>query len=303
MTPQDRTDFAGLIDEYRQELLVHCRRILGSAQEAEDLVQETYLRAWRAYDGFQGRSSVRSWLYRIATNACLNAIESRGRRPLPTETAEPWWAAGVVFGAQPADPAVVTETRAGVRLAVAATWRHLTPKQRAVLILRDVLNWPAAEVAVALGSTSAAVHSTLLRARARMSEAAPEPDEIAEPDDACRRDLLDRYVNAFENADAPALTRLLTEDAVCELTSSRLTGREAITRFLANECPAFGTCRMVPTTYAGHPAFATYAPGPDGRYRAYSVETLTLTPAGVSRIVSHQGTDAFRALGLPLIHR
>src|SRR5215468_3200620 len=175
-------DFATLTGRFRGELLAHCYRMLGSAEEAEDLVQETYLRAWRSYDGFEGRSSVRTWLYRIATNACLTAIERRGRRPLPSGLGAPaqdpqtpvvagpevrWlrpWPEVLVAG-RGEDPAAVAASRAGIRLAFVAALQYLSARQRAMLILRDVLGWPAAEVADLLGTTTTAVNSGLRRGR------------------------------------------------------------------------------------------------------------------------------------------
>src|SRR6266568_1240621 len=181
-------DFTSLTGQFRGELLAHCYRMLGSAEEAEDLVQETYLRAWRSYGGFEGRSSVRTWLYRIATNVCLTAIERRGRRPLPSglggpaEDPEapvvagpevPWLQPfpGALLAAEREDPAAVAVSRAGIRLAFVAALQYLSARQLAVLILRDVLEWPAAEVADLLGTTTTAVNSGLLRARTQLAQA------------------------------------------------------------------------------------------------------------------------------------
>ena len=186
MTVSD--DFTSLTGPYRGELLAHCYRMLGSADEAEDLVQETYLRAWRAYGQFEGRSSVRTWLYRIASNACLTAIQRRSRRPLPSGLSAPDGDAGaaraaapdtpwlqplpdVLLGRSPGDPAAVAVSRAGTRLAFVAALQYLSARQRAVLILRDVLEWPAAQVADLLGLTPAAVNSALRRARAQLAHA------------------------------------------------------------------------------------------------------------------------------------
>ena len=174
-------DFTGLAGQFRGELLAHCYRMLGSAADAENLVQETYLRAWRAYAGFEGRSSVRTWLYRIATNVCLTAIERRGRRPLPsglggpTEnldaplvagTEMPWLQPfpGALLAGEGEDPAAAAVSRAGIRLAFVAALQYLSARQRAMLILRDVLEWPAAEVADLLGTTTTAVNSGVRRA-------------------------------------------------------------------------------------------------------------------------------------------
>src|ERR1700677_651018 len=209
-------DFTGLTGQYRNELLAHCYRMLGSAQEAEDLVQETYLRAWRSYDGFEGRSSVRTWLYRIATNVCLTAIERQGRRPLPSglggpaDDAEaplvagpevPWLQPfpGALLAADGADPATAVVSRAGIRLAFVAALQYLSARQRAMLILRDVLELPAAEVADLLGTTTTAVNSGLRRARAQLAEALPTEDELAEPTEPDRRARLDQVSPALEN--------------------------------------------------------------------------------------------------------
>ena len=194
------TDFSRQTSEFRTELLAYCYRMLGSADEAEDLVQETYLRAWRSYGGFEGRSSVRTWLYRIATNACLTAIDRRGRRPLPSGLGGPgddpaapvpagpgvpWLQPmpGALLAAEAADPAAVAASRAGLRLALVAAWQYLSARQRAVLILRDVLDWPAAGVADLLGTSTTAVHSALRRARAQLAEVLPAEHSVTEPAD------------------------------------------------------------------------------------------------------------------------
>src|SRR5689334_7468790 len=227
-------DFTSLTGRVRGELLAHCYRMLGSAEEAEDLVQETYLRTWRSFGGFEGRSSMRTWLYRIATNACLTAIERRGRRPLPSglggpagDPAAPLAPAAEVPWLQPLpdallaaehdDPAAVTAARAGIRLALVAALQYLSARQRAVLILRDVLEWPAAQVADLLGTTTTAVNSMLRRARAQLARALPAEDEVTEPAEPGPRALLDRFAAAFENADAAALAHLLREDVALEM--------------------------------------------------------------------------------------
>src|SRR6185312_7321557 len=201
------TDFTDLTSPFRGELLAHCYRMLGSADEAEDLVQETYLRAWRSFGRFEGRSSVRTWLYRIATNACLTALERRGRQPVPD---------ALLTGAGE-DPASAVAARAGIRLALVAAQQYLPARQRAMLILRDVLGWPAAEVAGLLGTTTTAVNSGLRRARAQLARALPAEEDTAEPNDPGQRAALDRFAAAFENADADALAELLRKDAVLEM--------------------------------------------------------------------------------------
>jgi RNA polymerase sigma-70 factor (ECF subfamily) len=194
-------EFARLTDPFRPELLAYCYRMLGSVHDAEDQVQETLLRAWRSFGEFQGRASLRTWLYRIATNECLRAIEKRGRRPVPTglggpgENPEgpvatatrelPWLQPfpDALLRPESADPAAVAASRAGIRLALIAAMQYLPARQRAVLILRDVLGWRATEVAELLGTTTGAANGVLQRARANMAQAAPAEDELREPAD------------------------------------------------------------------------------------------------------------------------
>jgi RNA polymerase sigma-70 factor (ECF subfamily) len=312
-------DFASLTGQFRRELLAHCYRMLGSADEAEDLVQETYLRAWRSYQGFEGRSSVRTWLYRIATNACLTAIERRGRRPLPSglggpgeDPAAPVVAAPGVPWLQPIpdallaaphdDPAEVAASRAGVRLAMVAALQYLSARQRAMLILRDVLDWPAAEVAALLDTTTTAVNSGLRRARAQLARALPEEDDVAEPAEPELRALLDRFAVAFENGDVTTLTALLREDVALEMPPilTWFAGREDVRRFLASKL--FGTpgqFRLVPTMANGQPAFAAYEREHDGVYRAHAALVLTVTATGIARIVIFLSPGLLGAFGLP----
>jgi RNA polymerase sigma-70 factor (ECF subfamily) len=316
-------DFTSLTGRFRGELLAHCYRMLGSAEEAQDLVQETYLRAWRSFDGFEGRSSMRTWLYRIATNACLTAIERRGRRPLPSglggpggDPAAPLVAAAEVPWLQPLpdallaaehdDPAAVAASRAGIRLALVAALQYLSARQRAVLILRDVLEWPAVQVADLLGSTTTAVNSMLRRARAQLARALPTEDEVAEPAEPGRRALLDRFAAAFENADASALAELLREDVTLEMPPGPawFAGREAVTRFFETHVLATPRLfRMVPTMANGQPAFAAYRRGRDGAYEAHALQVLTVTAAGVARLVIFLDPALFGAFGLPQRYR
>ena len=312
-------DFTGLTGQFRGELLAHCYRMLGSADEAEDLVQETYLRAWRSYGGFEGRSSVRTWLYRIATNVCLTAIERRGRRPLPSGLGGPGDDPGAPVAvspevpwlqpfpdarldAAPGDPAAAAASRAGIRLAMVAALQHLSARQRAVLILRDVLEWPAAEVAELLGTTTTAVNSGLRRARAQLAQALPAEDEVAEPTEADRRVLLDRFAAAFENADIGALAELLREDVALEMPPVRtwFAGRPAVLRFITSTLfTAPGRFRMAAARANGQPAFAVYECGEDGTYGAHAVMVLTVTAAGITRIVSFLDPGLFGVFGLP----
>jgi RNA polymerase sigma-70 factor (ECF subfamily) len=313
-------DFTGLTGRFRGELLAHCYRMLGSAEEAEDLVQETYLRAWRSYEGFEGRASVRTWLYRIATNACLTAIERRGRRPLPSGLGGPAGdpEAPVVAGpevpwlqplpdallaGEQADPASVAVSREGIRLAFVAALQYLSARQRAVLIMRDVLQWPAAEAAELLGMTTTAVNSGLRRARAQLAEVLPAEDELAEPADPDRRALLDRFAAAFENADVSGLAELLREDVALEMPPllTWFAGRPDVTRFFASS-PVFaapGQLRLVPVMANGQPSFAAYQRGPDGTYRAYAVTVPTVTATGIARVVTFFDPGLFGSFGLP----
>ncbi len=311
-------DFERRTDPFRRELLVHCYRMLGSVQDAEDLLQETMLRAWRARERFDaGRASLRTWLYRIATNACLNALESRNRRPLPSgmvgpsddpeapmipRQEVPWLQPfpDAMLGAEREDPATALANRGSMRLAFVAAMQYLTPRQRAVLILRDVLDWSAAEVAGALDTTPAAVNSALQRARARL-EGAGE-DQIDEPSDLDRRALIDRYVTAFENADVAALERLLTDDAVLEMPPvlNWFVGREAYGRFIAHLFAVRGSAwRMIPTAANCQPAVGAYLRGQDGAYHVHTLQVFTVTDQGISHNVVFQDPSLFATFGLP----
>jgi RNA polymerase sigma-70 factor, ECF subfamily len=304
---RDSSAFIQDTEPLRRELFAHCYRMLGSVQDAEDLVQETYLRAWRSYGGFEGRSSVRTWLYRIATNGCLTALARRDRRVLPSgrydpepdpdappEPADPdvAWLEPVpdaLVTPESADPAVIVAAREGLRLALIASLQYLPPRQRAVLVLRDVLEFPAAEVAVMLGSTIASVKSALQRARARLAEVSPAADQITEPGWPEARALLDQYIAAFENADAGALERLLVHDAVLEAPPLRtwFAGRRTCVPFLRKHVLGTpGEWRMLATTANGQPAAATYSRDRTGKLQPYGICVLTVTSAGISRVSS-----------------
>jgi RNA polymerase sigma-70 factor (ECF subfamily) len=312
-------EFARLTDPFRAELLAHCYRMLGSVHDAEDQVQETLLRAWRSFGQFEGRSSLRTWLYRIATNACLRAIETRGRRPLPSglgapgehpegplaaATPEVPWLQPIpdaLLRPESADPAAVTASRTNVRLAFIAALQYLPPRQRAVLILRDVLGWRAAEVAELLGTTTTATNSALQRARAQLEQAAPDQDEIREPADPGDLALLNRYAAAFQNADIAALTELLHDDAVLEMPPmpAWFAGREHVGLFLRTHLLRQpGEFTMIPTAANGQPALAAYRRGRDGVYRANGIETLTFTGSRIARIVVFLDPGLFASFGL-----
>lgn len=313
-------DFPALADPFRRELLVHCYRMLGSMQDAEDLVQETYLRAWRAWERFEGRSSLRTWLYRIATTACLSALANRGRRPLPiglgTPSADPDDALvrqpGVTWleplpdaflQAGAGDPAAIVTGRESVRLAFVAALQHLPPRQRAVLVLRDVLQWRAAEVAELLEISTTAVNSMLQRARASLDQLAPSEDSVAEPSAPDQRELLDRYVRAFEAKDIAALVELFTADAVWEMPpfAAWYRGPAQIGRHLAVRCLSEpGSLQLVPAGANGQPAFASYQADPaGGGYRLVNLQVLTLAAAGVARVTAFVEPQLFAAFRLP----
>jgi len=303
-----RDTFVEVTEPFRPELLAHCYRMLGSFQDAEDIVQETYLRAWRAYDAFEGRSSVRTWLYQIATNRCLTELDrqgKQGRRVLPSglsapaadpdasmEVAEVRWLEPVPDAAvlpDWADPAAIVAAREGLRLALIAGLQHLPPRQRAVLVLRDVLAFSAAEVAVMLDTSTASVKSALQRARTRLEDLDLTAGDVAEPAEPRARAILDAYITAFENADAAALERLLVQDAVLEASPLRtwFSGRDTCVPFLRDHLLGSpGDWRLVATGANGRPAAAVYRRDGDGGYRPYGVCVLTVTDAGISRISS-----------------
>lgn len=313
-TTADRDEFARLTDPYRRELLAHCYRMLGSVDEAEDLVQETYLRAWRSYDGYEGRASLRTWLHRIATNTCLTALEGRARRPLPSGLGGPAEAPEEPLTApltdvpwlQPlpdvlVDPANVVAARGSLRLALVAALQNLPARQRAVLILRDVLAWRAAEVASLLGTSTAAVKSSLQRARARLDEVAPDEDLVEEPEGAADREVLDRYVAAFENADLDSLIDLLQDGVELEMPpyAQWYSGRPDVLRFLGARVHEKGALRMLHTRANGQPAVAMYVRGADGVFRGHSVQVLTVRKDSLARITAFLDPRALDRFGLP----
>ena len=307
-------EFAAVTEPFRRELLAHCYRMLGSIHDAEDLVQETYLRAWRAFGRFEGRSSVRRWLYKIATMACLTALETRSRRPLPSGLGAPSDDHRVALASsepsvawlQPApdallDPAAIVAGRTGVRLAFIAALQFLPARQRAVLTLRDVLAFRTAEVAEILDTTVAAVDSALRRARAQLAEAGPIEDDLAEPDEDVQRALLDGYVDAFTRADADALVNLLRADVELEMppTPTWFTGRQAVVGFLATRVlRRTDQWRMVPTHANGQPAAVAYLRTDDGRYEAHGVEVLTLIGDRIARITAFNDASLVPTFGL-----
>jgi RNA polymerase sigma-70 factor (TIGR02960 family) len=317
-------DFVAQAEPYRRELLAHCYRMLGSVQEAEDLVQETYLRAWRSFDRFEGRSSIRVWLYKIATMASLTALENRSRRPLQSDLSEPtadyrtalaasepgalWLepAPDSVFGRPWVDdPATIVASRAGIRLAFIAALQHLPPRQRAVLIFRDVLGWRAAEVADVLETTTASVNSALQRARTQIEEADVGEDTAIEPEDPRTRALLDRYVRAFESADVDSLVELLRADVEFEMPPIPfwLAGRDDVVGFLAYRVlRTAGYWRLVPVRANGQPAVALYERGEDGTLVAHGIQVLDVKGSQIARVVSFNDESLVPIFGLAPTH-
>jgi RNA polymerase sigma-70 factor (ECF subfamily) len=298
-------DFDTLTSPFRRELLAHCYRMVGSVHDAEDQLQETLLRAWRAFGDYdESRASLRTWLYRIATNVCLTALEKRSRRPLPTglvgpsdDPAAPLVPAMEVPWLQPIPDAMADRT--DLRLALVAAMQLLPARQRAILILREVLDWSAAEVAEALGTSSAAVNSGLQRARARLGDV--NADLVSEPPNPAQRALVDRYIKAFENADVQALSQLVTHDAIMEMPPvlNWYVGRDNYVGFMSRLFAWRGTdWRMIHTEANGQLAVAAYIRDGDV-YRAHTLQVLTVTGEGVSHNVVFQIPGLFEVFDLP----
>ncbi|MQA33771.1 sigma-70 family RNA polymerase sigma factor [Modestobacter roseus] len=308
--------------EHRRELTGYCYRMLGSSFDAEDAVQETMVRAWRSLDRLQGAGALRSWLYRIATNVCLDALDGRKRRALPVDLSGGEPSAPVVAslagvlpdGAwiQPAldrqvlptgaDPAELAVQRESVKLAFVAALQHLPPKQRAVLILRDVLRWRADEVAGLLETSVAAANSALQRARATLAAHRSAEDQPAPVVAAEHTELLARYLDAFERYDVEALVALLHEDAVMDMPpyAMWLRGSADIATWYTG--PGHG-CRgshVVPLEMNGNPAFAQWRPsGPGGSFEPWAVHALEFRDGLVVRTTAFLGPQLFELFGLP----
>jgi len=298
---------------HRRELLAHCYRMTGSVHDAEDLLQETLLRAWRAFDSYDpDRASPRTWLYRIATNVCLTALKGRARRPLPSGMVAPLEdpQAPMTLGVEvpwlqpfPTDPAEVAAARGSLRLAFVAAMQLLPARQRAILILRDVLDWPAAEVAEALGTTVAGVNSGLQRARARVGESGLREDDVDEPAGARDRAVIDEYMTAFQAADLGTLRRLLVADAVLEMPPvlNWLAGRDRYIRFIARSYSMRGIdWRMLRIEANGQPALAAYNRADDGYYRAHTLQVFAVASGAITHTVAFQDNSLFEAFSLPL---
>jgi RNA polymerase sigma-70 factor (ECF subfamily) len=317
----DEEAFRELIDPYRGELQLHCYRILGSVQDAEDLVQETLLAAWRGLERFDGRSSLSTWLYRIATNRCLNALRDTGRRPRkakpmaeppePTRRGEPIWLEpypdallDAVADTSPG-PEARYELKEAVGLAFVAALQHLPPRQRAVLVLRDVLGFRATEVADMLETSEAAVKGALQRARATLETRLPAGDRELAPLPRSRREreLVRRFAEAVENGDVDGVVTLLTADAWLKMPPQRFEyqGHAAIARFLHDRAVRRGRpLRLAPTRANGQPAFGCYLPDAQTAIaRPYGLMVLTLQGHRISAITWFGDSSAFPHFGLP----
>jgi RNA polymerase sigma-70 factor (ECF subfamily) len=313
-------EFEAATAPYRRELFAHCYRMTGSAGEAEDLVQETYLRAWQAFGRFEHRSSVRTWMYQIATNAAISALRRSRRRPVPSGLGAP--SADPDAPAQPApdgvswlepvpdrlvidetaDPAEVVAARHGVRLALVAAYQLLPPRQRAALILCEALDLSAAEAAAALEVSVPAVKSLLQRARASVAAAAVTDADLAEPTDEGARRVLDQYLAAFERSDLEAIKRLLTDDAVLEMTgtASWFSGKATCQRFIAAQAIGSpGDWVMLPLRANGQLAAAAYHRGAGGTYHAFAIVVLATTRTRLRRISLFGDPALFARFGLP----
>jgi RNA polymerase sigma-70 factor (ECF subfamily) len=305
MPEADAGTFEAAVSPYRRELLAHCYRMTGSVQEAEDIVQDTYLRAWRAFSRFEQRSSVRTWLYRIATNACLTALARRSRRPLPSglgpPSADPLapplpeppgvrWLEPVpdhLVTGEAGNPADIVVARHSVRLALVAALQVLPPRQRAALILCDVLSLTPADAAKVLDVSVAATKSLLQRARARLAKESLSLENLVEPSDNGARHVLDQYMAAFEQSDMAALERLLADDAALEMTGTTtwFSGKATCVPYIsAFAIGSPGDWKMTPLHANGQLAAAAYHRADDGAYHPFAIVVLATTATHLKRI-------------------
>jgi RNA polymerase sigma-70 factor (TIGR02960 family) len=317
----DQLAFQELTDPFRRELQLHCYRILGSLQDAEDMLQETLLAAWRGLDDFEGRASLRTWLYRIATNRCLNLLRSNARRPAkevppmpepptPTRRSDPLWLQpypDILLEGLPDSapgPAARYEMKEAIGLAFVAGLQRLPPLQRTALVLRDVLGYSAGESATILETTEASVKGALQRARAALAERRIDPARAPAPNSPLERELVGRFAEAFERGDTKAVVALLADDAWVTMPPYpfEYQGKEAITLFLEDRVRLRGApLRLVPTRANGQPAFGSYL---DDRYarvaRPFSFLVLTLDGEQISAITAFTAdTSIFARFGLP----
>ncbi len=299
----DEQAFDALLAPHRRELHLHCYRMLGSLTDAEDAFQESMVRAWRGLGTYQGRGPFHHWLYRITTTTCLKAIERRGKAPESLAD---------VGHLQPypdrlldeLDPAVLVEQREAVTLAFVAALQLLPATQRAVLLLREVLCWSAAEVAGYLGTSMAAVNSALQRGRATLRSHTPPRDKALS---AYERDIVRRFIESWQRRDIDALAALLREDVILRMPPEavEIIGRQAVTAFFAAE-PAGGRLeliRLVETAANGQPALAAYLPDATGTCLGYGLMVLTIDPAGITEITGFPNSDIFDWFALPSVTR
>ncbi|WP_326598474.1 sigma-70 family RNA polymerase sigma factor [Streptomyces sp. NBC_01803] len=305
------------LEQHRKELTGYCYRMLGSAFEAEDAVQETMVRAWRGLGRFEGRSSLRSWLYRIATNVCLTMLSGSSRRARPMDLSSPTPTASAVLGPplpetawiEPMpdsrtlpDPAEKAEQRDSVRLALVAALQHLAPRQRAVLILREVLSWKAGEVAELLDTTVASVNSALQRARATLAATGLTDADPSRPLSDEHKALLSRYLDAFERYDMDALTALLAEDATLSMPPYDLwmRGPSDIREWMLGQGIGCADSRLIPTWANGAPAFGQYRAEPDGGHSPWALQVIEVSDGRITGINAFLDTARlFPLFGLP----
>jgi RNA polymerase sigma-70 factor (ECF subfamily) len=305
------------IEQHRRELTAYCYRMLGSGFEAEDAVQETMLRAWKAADSFEGRSSVRSWLYRIATNVCLDMLRGRQRRARPMEVGsstppeesyleavlpEHAWVSPIADDRvipNEGDPADIAAAREGIRLAFVSALQHLPARQRAVLILCEVLRWQATEVAELLETSVPAVNSALQRARATLStqQERTRPETVTDE----QRELLARYVDAFERYDVTRLVTLLHDDAIQSMPpyAMWLQGATDIGKWFLGPGIGCRGSRLLPTVANGCPAFGQYRVDPEGGHTPWALQVLEISDGRIAGLHSFLDTSIFPAFGLP----
>ncbi|WP_438008104.1 sigma-70 family RNA polymerase sigma factor [Sorangium sp. So ce321] len=305
------------LEQHRRELTGHCYRMLGSAFDADDAVQETMVRAWRSFDQFEGRAAVRTWLHRIATNVCLDMLEGRARRARPMDLGpvgsaenpvldtlpEATWILPIPDGRALAacDPAELVSSRQTIRLAFVAALQRLPPRQRAVLLLKEVLSWEAAEIAELLGMTVASVNSALQRARATLGQ--DEKTDLHEPMNDAQQSLLARYVEAFERQDTDALVSLLREDATWSMPPYALwlRGRASVRAWLLKVGAGCKGSRLVPTVANGSPALAQYRPSGAGAFEPWAMQVIEVSAGEIVGVCSFLDAQRlFPLFGLPL---
>jgi RNA polymerase sigma-70 factor (ECF subfamily) len=316
----DRASLEQWMDEHRNELTGYCYRMLGSIFDAEDAVQEAMVRAWRGLDGYEGRAAVRSWMYRIATNVCLDMLQARKRRAMPMDfSSSPWQPVEASLTprlaestfVEPApddrvlptsgDPAELAIVRESVRLAFVAALQNLPPRQRAVLILREVLRWKAEEVAALLDTSVASVNSALQRARATMSSLALSDTDASDTLDDERSNLLSRYVDAFERYDMESLISLLHEDATQSMPPFKmwLRGSDDIVAWMVGPGHACRGSKLAPVDVNGTRGFAQWKPSPDGGLEAWAIHVIDIKGGKIAGLTFCLDTNLFATFGLP----